>query len=106
MLAALLGMVGPPAVLVVVLGAGLQALQSQPWLDPAMGGLGAAAIGLTLANAIGMTRSGIRTPGAIAVTAGTALAIGVARLPLAGVLVVWPCLSLLLAARRRWEPAP
>ncbi len=100
-LAALIGMVGPPAVLVVALGAALAALHNQPWLDPAMAGLGAAAIGMTLANAIGMTRSGVRTPGGIAVTAGTALAIGVFRLPLFVVLLAMVPLSLLLAARQR-----
>ena len=101
MLVALLGMVGPPAVLVCVLGVGLEALRNQPWLDPAMAGLGAAAIGLTLSNAIGLTRGNVRTPGGIAVTVGTAIAIGVLRLPLLPVLLVAVPVSLLLAARKR-----
>jgi chromate transporter len=98
-LAALLGMVGLPAVLVLALGAGLAALHDQPWLGPTMAGLGAAAVGLTLANAFDLNRRNVRTAGGLAVTAVTAVAIGVFRLPLLAVLVVVVPVSLLLAAR-------
>jgi chromate transporter len=101
MLAALLGMLVPPAALMVVLGAGLAALHDQPWLDSTLGGLGAAAIGLTLANAIGMSRSGIRSPEGFAVVVGIVLAIGVFRLPLLAVVLLALPISLAFAAWRR-----
>jgi chromate transporter len=101
MAAALLGMVGLPAVLLTALGAGLEALHGRPWVDPVMAGLGAAAIGLTLANAISLTKGNVRTPGQIVVAAGTAIAIGLLRLPLVAVLLVAVPASLALAARRR-----
>jgi chromate transporter len=101
MLAALLGMVVPPAALLVALGAGLAALHDRPWLDSTLAGLGAAAIGMTLSNAIGMSRSGVRSLGDFAVLVGIVLAIGVFRLPLIAVLVLAVPVSLALAAWRR-----
>lgn len=98
-LAALGGMVGLPAVLVVGLGAGLAMLHDQPWLGPTMAGLGAAAIGLTLANAFDLNRRNVRTVSGLAVTAATVIAIGVFRLPLLAVLAVLVPVSLLLAAK-------
>ena len=100
-LAALLGMVGPPAVLVLALGAGLAALHDMPALGPIMAGLGAAAIGLALANAFELSRRNLRTPGSLVVTAATAAAIGILCLPLPAVLAVAVPVSLLLAARER-----
>lgn len=99
-LAAVLGMVGPPAVLVLGLGAGLAALSGMPALGPVMAGLGAAAIGLTLANAIDLSRRNLRSPASMILTAAIAVAIGVLRLPLPAVLAVVVPLSLWLATRR------
>jgi len=100
-LAAVLGMVGPPAVLVLALGAGLAALRDTPSLGAIMAGLGAAAIGLALANAFELSRRNLRTPGSLVITAATAAAIGILRLPLPAVLAFAVPLSLLLAARER-----
>lgn len=99
-LAALLGMVGPPALLIVAFGAALELLKNQPALGPTMAGLGAAAIGLTFANAVQMTRSGARSPSGAALAVATAVAIGLFRLPLLLVLAVLVPVSLALAARR------
>jgi chromate transporter len=100
-LAALLGMVGPPAVLVVVLGAGLVAFKDIPGLGSCMAGLGAAAIGLTLANAISMTRQAVSGPAAAVVIAAVAVAFGLLGVPLLVVLVVALPASMGLAAWRR-----
>jgi chromate transporter len=98
-LAALGGIMLLPAALILVAGALFFRHQAAPWLDRALTGLGAAAIGLTLATGWRMTRRGVRGVRALAVMAGVALAIGVARLPLLLVLVVAIPASVLLLGR-------
>jgi chromate transporter len=99
--AALAGLVGPPAVLVVVLGAGMLTLRNVPAFGSGMAGLGAAAIGLTFANAVTMTRRAVYGPGAVVVIAGVAVAFGLLGVPLLVVLAVALPASLGLAAWRR-----
>lgn len=100
-LAAVLGLVLPPAALLLGLGAGLAVLRDTPGLGSAMAGLGAAAIGLTFANAIELSRRNLRSPAGLALSVATAGAIVVLSLPLPAVLAVALPLGLLLAARRR-----
>lgn len=98
-IAALLGMVGPPTGLILLFGLALEMLKRQPALGPIMAGLGAAAIGLTFANAIEMTRTGARAPWAAAVAAVVAITIGFFRVPLLVVLLIALPISLALARR-------
>ena len=98
-LAAFAGMMALPAVLVLVLGALYFRHQALPGVAVALSGLGAGAIGLTLATAIRMTRRGVRGAGPVAITAATALAIGVLRWPLLPVLLAMIPASLLLSRR-------
>lgn len=100
-LAAVAGMVVPPALLLLALGAGLAALHGVPGLSSAMAGLGAAAIGLTFANALQLARRNLHGVTAVATAGVTAAAIGVCRLPLLAVLAVMLPASLLLARRAR-----
>ena len=97
--AALFGMVLPPCALILLFGLALDLLRHQPALGPIMAGLGAAAIGLTFANAIEMTRTGARAPWAAAVAAAMAIAIGFFRVPLLVALIIALPVSLALARR-------
>ncbi len=96
-LAAVGGLVVPPALLLLVLGAGLAALHALPGLSSAMAGLGASAIGLMFANAAQLARNNLRSKAAIAVAVLTAGAVGLLRLGLLPVLAVMIPASLLLA---------
>ncbi len=102
-LAAVAGLVVPPALLLLALGAGLSALHGLPGLSSAMAGLGASAIGLVFANAFQLARHNLHGGAAFAVALLTAGAIGLLRLPLLPVLAVMIPTSLLLArcARRK-----
>ena len=99
-LAAFAGMMALPLVLVLAVGALYLSHRSLPGVETALGGLGAGAIGLTLATAIRMTRRGVRGWRQGMVTAATAIAIGVLRLKLLPVLAVMVPASLLLIGRR------
>jgi chromate transporter len=99
-LAVLCGMVLIPVVLVLALGAAFAALHDVPGVDSAMAGVGAAAVGLTLANGMDLTRRAGRRPASLLVIAATTAAVGVFGLSLLLVLVLMIPTSLLLARRR------
>jgi len=100
-LAAFAGMMALPAVIVLALGAIYLRHHALPGIEAVLGGVGAGAIGLTLATAIRMTGRGVRGWREAAVTAATATLIGVLRFELLPVLVVMIAVSLLLNARAR-----
>jgi chromate transporter len=93
------GMMVLPFVIVLVAGALYFSHQAIPSVDTALSGLGAGAIGLTLATGARMTRRGVRGARQAAIMAVTAIAIGVLRWPLLLVLVVIIPVSLLLVGR-------
>jgi chromate transporter len=105
-IAALLGLVGAPFLIVIGFGAFYSAFGSQPAAKGMLTGLGAAASGLVAATAARMAeplarrRPWLNLPFAIAAFAAVALA----QLPLPGVLVVLAPISVVLAwalGRRR-----
>jgi len=90
--------------IIVLLAAGyayftVRALPQGAWFGTLLAGAGAAAIGLTLANGIRLTKRGVRDRTAWAVMVGTALAIGLLRIPLLWTLVGAIPASLLLTPR-------
>ena len=98
-LIALAGMLLVPTLAVLALGAAFSRLRDLPGLDSAMAGIGAAAIGMNIANGARMARRSIRGPVPAALLAITAAAVGLAGLPLVAVLAVMLPLSLFLARR-------
>lgn len=100
--AALGGMVGLPVILVLIAGAFYASLRTLPWLEALLAGMGAAAIGLTLAMAWRLMRRNVRGAAGWAVMLTTTLSVGVLRWPLLPVLAVMVPVSLALEwARRR-----
>ncbi len=100
-LAALAGILLLPTILVLIAGAVFGQFQDVPAVESAMAGIGAAAVGLTIANGLDLSVRALRNPGAMLVTAVTTIAVGVFDLSLVPVLVVMVPISLLLARRRR-----
>ncbi len=103
-LAALTGMLLPPMVLVVLLAAAYLRLGDIAWLHRLVGGVAAAAIGLTAMVGIRATRRVERRPAPVAVLIAIFLAVGVLRWPMVPVVLVVTPASLalaFLAARRR-----
>jgi len=98
-LAALVGMLLAPVAVILVLGAGFVSVRTVPGVESAMAGLGAAAIGLNVANGVRMMRRNVRSATAAAVMVVTAAAIGVAGFKLWMVLIVMLPVSLVLARR-------
>jgi chromate transporter len=99
-LAVMAGMVLMPVVLVLALGAAFARLRNVPGVDSAMAGVGAAAIGLTLANGIDLARRAGRRPVAALIIVATAASVGVFGVSLVVALAVMVPLSLALARRR------
>ena len=100
--AALGGMLAIPVVFLLAAGwlyqrAGL--MPSGSVLVKALSGMGAAAIGLMLANGVRLTPRNVRGPRAWGVMVGVALAIGLLRWPLLPVLAAAIPISLLLVLR-------
>ena len=98
-LAALAGLMGVPAIAVLAIGA-FYFGHTSPIVDTALAGLGAAAIGLTLATGVRLSRN-LRDPRQILVAAILAIGIGVLRWPLVPTLLLAIPASLLLMSRRR-----
>lgn len=99
--AALLGLLGPPTVLMIVLGTLYSRYGALPQARGALSGLAAAAAGLLISTAVSMAeplpRKGI---GAVVVAAAALIGVGVLQWPLLAVLsVLVPC-SIALAWRR------
>jgi chromate transporter len=95
--AALVGMLVVPVIVVLTLGGLFARVQDLAWIASMMAGLGAGAIGMNLAMGIGMTRANIRGAVPAAVAAVVAVAVGIIGLPILPVLGVMLPVSLLLA---------
>ncbi len=79
----------------------IHALPQGAWFSTLLTGAGAAAIGLTLANGVRLTKRGVRDRTAWIVMLAVAFAIGVLQIPLLWTLLVAIPASLLLTPRRR-----
>ena len=100
-LAALLGMLVVPVVVVLTMGGLFARVQGVAAVNSAMVGLGAGAIGMNLSMGVRMTKANVRGVVPAAVAAVTAIGIGVVGLPLLPTLLLMLPLSVLLAGRRR-----
>ncbi len=98
--AAMLGLMGPPTVLMIVLGTLYSRYGALPEARGALIGLAAAAAGLLIANAVsmaeGLPRRGI---GAVLIAAAALIGVGLLQWPLLAVLVVLVPLSIARARR-------
>ncbi len=99
-LAALAGLMGAPAALVLAAGAVLLR-EAAPVVDAALAGLGAAAIGLVLANGVRITRDSLRGVRQLGIVAVLAVGVGVLGWPLVPTLLVAIPASVALMAVRR-----
>ena len=95
--AALLGMLLPPMAIVLVLAALYGRVADIGWLHRFIGGVAAAAIGLTAMVGLRAARRVERRPAPIAILLGLFLAVGVLRWPMVPVVLAATPLSLLLA---------
>lgn len=98
-LVALAGLMLVPVILVLGLGAIYFQTKTLPIFEIAIGGLGAAAIGMNASNGIRLARKSIKRPHQIILLAIVVILIGVVRLPLVPVLAVVVPLSI---ATERW----
>ncbi len=99
-IAAVVGLVALPVIIVLVAGAiylRTQGLPGGTWLSGALAGMGAVAIGMSLGTGIRLGQRNIRRLVPALVTAVVALSIGVFDMKLVHVLVVMMPVSLLLA---------
>ena len=87
-LAALFGMLLVPVIAVLVLGTLFMHVRDVPGVESAMAGIGAAAIGMNIANGVRMLRKNIADAWAYVLLAVIALAIGWFNLPLVAVMLV------------------
>lgn len=99
-MASLAGLMGLPSALVLAAGALLLRTGVSPRVDAALAGLGAAAIGLILANGVQITRDSLRGIRQIGVVLVLTLGIGVLGWPLVPTLLVAIPASLGLMALR------
>jgi chromate transporter len=97
--AALLGMLVPPMVLVVVLATLYQRVEAVGWVHRFIGGVAAAAIGLTIMIGIRAARRVERRIGPLAVLLIIFLTVGVLRWPMVPVVLTVTPLSIALAWR-------
>ncbi len=95
--AALLGMLLPPMVLVLVIAALYERIEAIAWVHRAIGGVAAAAIGLTAMVGLRATRRIERRLGPLAVLAVIFLAVGLLGWPMVPVVLVTAPLSIALA---------
>ena len=82
----------------------IHALPQGAWFGTLLTGAGAAAIGLTLANGVRLTKRGVRDRIGWIVMLAVAIAIGVLQVPLLWTLLVAIPISLLITPRRRPGP--
>ena len=87
-LAALFGMLLVPVIVVLALGTLFVEVRDVPGVESAMAGIGAAAIGMNIANGVRMLRKNIADAWAYVLLAVIALAIGWFNLPLVAVMLV------------------
>jgi chromate transporter len=103
-LAAVAGMMLVPLGILLTVGFFYFAAKSAPggsWLNGALAGAGAAAIGFNLATGIRLARHNIRRVGPALIAAAIIVGIGILRIPLLEVLLVMLPTSLALAVWRR-----
>jgi chromate transporter len=100
-LAAALGFIGVPFVIILAVGAGYQAIGTEPMAQRALSGLTAAAAGLLIATALKMLEPILRrrSVAAVAMVALTTIAVAIVGLPLVPVLLVLTPLSILVCGR-------
>jgi chromate transporter len=106
---ALLAMLAVPSAILFAAGYvyfTVRALPQGAWFGTLLAGAGAAAIGLTLANGVRLTRRGVRGRVGWLVMVATALAVGVLRVPLLWALLGAIPASLLLTPRPKPDAAP
>ncbi|MDR3520720.1 MAG: chromate transporter [Acidocella sp.] len=101
-LAGFAGMMAFPTVLCLSLGALYYTYHQLPGLEILLGGLGAVAIGMNLANAIRLTRKNIRKIRQFTVIVLVAIAAGIFHFPLLDVLAIAVPLNLLAEI---WKPS-
>lgn len=77
----------------------VRAMPQGAWFSTLLAGAGAAAIGLTLANGVRLTKRGVRGKTAWAIMLATVLAMGVLRVPLLWTLLIAIPVSLLITPR-------
>jgi chromate transporter len=95
--AALIGMLLPPMVLVIVLAASYHRVADVGWVHRFVGGVAAAAIGLTAMIGIRAARRVERRAAPLAILLATFLAVGVLRWPMVPVVLAVTPLSIALA---------
>ena len=100
-LAALSGMLLAPVLVILLLGAAFASLRGVPGVESAMAGLGAAAIGLNVANGWRMMRRTVRGAAPALVMVATAALVGVLGFKLWAALALMVPVSLALAWRAR-----
>ena len=87
-LAALFGMLLVPVIAVLALGTLFMQVRDVSGVESAMAGIGAAAIGMNIANGVRMLRKNIADVWAYLLLAGIALAIGWFGLPLIAIMLI------------------
>ena len=99
--AAVVGLLSGPLVIVVALSAAYASLGWSPAVHAVLDGVAAAAIGLTFATGLKLLPSGSARLGPLAVTAATVLCIGVLRWPMLPVVLCLAPVSIGLALVQR-----
>jgi chromate transporter len=108
-LAAVVGLLSGPLVIVVMLAAGYARIAGNPVAHAVLDGVAAAAIGLTFSTGIVLVPRGMAQIGQILITIMTVLSVGVLRWPMLPVILCLAPISIGLAAaqqRRRSRHAP
>ncbi|HQT63513.1 MAG: hypothetical protein B7Z75_07330 [Acidocella sp. 20-57-95] len=101
-LAGFAGMMAFPSFLCLILGALYFTYHQIPGLETLLGGLGAVAIGMNIANAVRLSRKNIRKLRQILVIVLVGIAVGILHFPLLNVLLVGIPLNLLAET---WKPS-
>jgi len=101
-LSAFAGLMVVPVILCLVLGALYFTGRQLPGLEIVLGGLGAVAIGMNIANAIRLTRKNVRHWRQVTVITLVAVAVGIFQFPLLDTLAVAVPLNILVEL---WKPA-
>lgn len=100
-LVAFVAMLAPAYLLLMLIAAVVLTGSGNPWLDAALRGCAAGAVGLTVANAIELTVRYRRDPRALAFVGAAAVAVGVFRWSLPLVLLIFVPLSYVALRIRR-----
>jgi len=100
-IAAVLGLLSGPLVIVLALAVGYTRIKDSVILHAVLDGVAAAAIGLTFATGLKLVRFRIASAGPLAITAATVLCVGVLRWPMIPVVLCLAPISIGLAALDR-----